>query len=419
MRIRRSWPGKLHVPSSAGSWMFKILITRSWLEFHIKSLWKRSAGSGFRKGGAVFVMAFFLSFIMGCAAIPLKNARQAFYGGDPGEALVILDDCSATDVRNRLLCHFEKGLVAFEVGDHELSMKEFLDAEEFIKTLDGISLSGEAATLLAGEWTRAYAGEYSERLWVHTYLMMNFLLMGRVEDAQVEARQALEIYDTHGEALEGAGFTRALMALCFENMELWDDARIEYDRLGQTCGSGGLAIIRLEPDKGELVLFAAQGRAPVKVQENVVLPPSIRISLPRYSGSDFIPPLEFTLDGVPIHPPVVTTNTGRVARRSLEERRAALIARQGLRAGAKEAMARAVGKESDAGEALVRILLFLLEEADTRSWETLPGGLKLIRLPMDQGIHTLKIRAADQALLLDDIEIKPGQRIYRALRFSS
>jgi len=35
-------------------------------------------------------------------------------------------------------------------------------------------------------------------LWIHTFQMMNFLLLDQAESAAVEARQALKIYADHG-----------------------------------------------------------------------------------------------------------------------------------------------------------------------------------------------------------------------------
>jgi hypothetical protein len=64
---------------------------------------------------------------------------------------------------------------------------------------------------MINDLTATYKGEYSERLWVHTYLMINFLLQNRPDSALVEAKQALEIFDEYPDPLEGDLFTRALL----------------------------------------------------------------------------------------------------------------------------------------------------------------------------------------------------------------
>jgi len=50
----------------------------------------------------------------------------------------------------------------------------------------------------------------------HTYLMMNFLAVGRYDSAAVEARRALERIADKESVLEQDAFTRALIALSFE-----------------------------------------------------------------------------------------------------------------------------------------------------------------------------------------------------------
>jgi len=65
-------------------------------------------------------------------------------------------------------------------------------------------------------------------------------------------------------------------------------------------------------------------------------------------------------------------------------------------------------------------LLFLLEEADTRAWETLPGQLTLVRVPLDAGTHDLRLDIDSNAYStsLGSITIRPGQRVFRRLRTS-
>jgi hypothetical protein len=84
---------------------------------------------------------------------------------------------------------------------------------------------------MINDMAATYKGEYCERLWIHTFLMMNFLLQYKYDSALVEAKQALEVFDKYPGSLEGDYFTRALIALCYENMNLWDDVRIEYEKI--------------------------------------------------------------------------------------------------------------------------------------------------------------------------------------------
>ena len=364
------------------------------------------------------ILPVFIIFLTGCSTLPLQRARTAFYSGNLDKAEDILEGCKGVSEKDLLLCHMEKGVILHYMGAYEESTEALLRASDFIKTESQVSITDQSSAILVNDRTIKYKGEYSERLWVHTYLMMNFLLRYKYEGALVEGKQALEVFDKYPESLTGDHFTRALIALCFENLNLPDDARIEYEKLAEEMGMDKFTPEPLAPGKGELILFIGQGRIPSKVSSNIVLPPSTRISIPRYGNSS--PPMSVKIksDGVILDPMQVSTDLGQVAKKALNDRSAQYFTRQTLRAGAKEAIAREVGEDSELGEIVARAVLFLLEEADTRSWETLPGSLTLVRVILDSGIHDLEISTENSRTEhLKRIYIPEGRRLYRSLRF--
>lgn len=364
------------------------------------------------------LVAILILFSTGCAGIPLERARTEFISGNLDSADLVLEKCGDVSKRNRLLCYMEGGISLYEREAYEESAEVFLRASTLIERLDHISITNQSTATLVNDRTMTYRGEFSERLWVHTFLMMNFLLRGKFESALVEAKQALELYDRYPDALGNDYFTRALIALCFESMNLPDDARIEHEKLVKAMGEETFMPGAISPGKGELVLFVAQGNVPAKMSIDTILPPSIRISIPQYAES--YAPLYVTLRsecGV-LDPVQVATDLGDVAQKSLNERAAAFLTRQTLRAGLKEFIARQVAEKYEFAEPVVRALLFLSEEADTRSWETLPGSLTLVRLILDSGVHNLEISSGySETANLYGIEIPDGKRLYRSLRF--
>jgi uncharacterized protein len=367
----------------------------------------------------MFILPALILFMTSCSVIPLQKARSEYYSGNLAEADRLLTGCKGVPEKDLLLCYMERGLILHYQEAYEESTDVLLKGSEFIKGHDYISVTDQSSAAVINDRVMAYKGEYSERLWVHTFLMMDYLLRNMHEDALVEAKQALELYDKYPDSLADDHFTRGLIALCFENMNLLDDARIEYEKLAQETGKEVYPAVPLPVGKGELVLFIAQGRAPVKVATDLVLPPSIRISVPSYEEGS--PPMAVTVrsDDAEIAPVTISTDLGQVSRRSLNDRSAQYIARQAVRAGAKEVIAEEVGNNNgDVAEILARITLFLLEEADTRSWETLPGSLTLVRITLDPGIHDLSIYPeGSQSVHLRGINITDGKRVYRSLRF--
>ena len=153
-----------------------------------------------------------------------------------------------------------------------------------------------------------------------------------------------------------------------------------------------------------------------------MLPPSIRFSFPYYDAAG-TPPV--TLELLPLFAslPPLSTDLATVAADSLEARKLSIIVKETARVAAKEAISQKVGDQhGKAAEAVVRISLFLLEEPDTRSWQTLPGRLTLVRVPLPAGQHNLRVRLSGAGLFssaevaLPEFQLRPGQRVFSSLR---
>lgn len=399
-----------------------------------------------RPGFRIFLLGLLLLLLTGCAG-KLNKATELFYADQPEASLAELEKGDWSSQRNQLLFLMERGLVLHQLGRYRDSVAILLQASELIAEYERISISGQLGSLVTNEWMLSYKGEYSERLWVHSYLMMNFLLLGEYDSALVEAKQALELLGRYPEGLNGDYFSRALIALCFANVSEDNDAYLVYRRLVEDLPSptpvaADLVAISsrlgqtdevehfqqylpasVPSGDGELVLFVSNGRVPHKQPGNVVLPPSIRFSFPYYDVRR-TPAVQVNLSPQRPTLPPLSTDLGAVAKRSLEERKLGIILKETARVATKETISQKVGKEHGlAAEAVVRLSLFLLEEPDTRGWQTLPGRLTLVRVPLPAGRHNLRVRLSGAGLLsppevqLPEFVLRPGQRIFHRLRF--
>lgn len=359
--------------------------------------------------------------LSGCASGSLNRARDAFYKGDAAQASEALADPENVWSRDRLLYYMEKGAILHYSGDYQGSTDLLLRAAALIREQDIISAGQQTASLVTSEWLTDYKGEYAERLLVHTYLMMNFLLLGKPESALVEAKQALAVYDEFPEACDDDYFTRALIAHCFEALDEINGAYIEYKKLAELMGDPGPVAGKLvdlagrlgfydeaehfrqfltEPEgkaqerpTGEVIVFLSQGRAPVKIPHDIVLPPSIRFSFATYEdrGGHFPSPGINPLSGVR-GGNRVATDVGAVLKASLNQRLLQIMAKETARVVAKEAIANNI---DDSGlEVLVRIAFFLMEVPDTRCWQTLPGSLSMIRIPILPGADPISLNGS-------------------------
>lgn len=402
----------------------------------------------------LIVAAACLFFMTGCVSAPLNDARNEFYSGKPAEAVQTLSDTSQSSSRDKLLFYMEKGLILHHMGDYDKSSKEFLKAANLVKRQDYVSVSEQSVSLVTSEWATSYKGEYSERLWIHSYQMMNFLLMYKPESAAIEARRALKVLKSFETPLKSDYFTQALIGLSFESMQKYNDAFIEYKKLAMQFSSPAplawelyrlarllgiseqaekyksyIPTQRLNAFKdksfGELIIFASSGRSPKKIAEDIVIPPSARLSMPKYQNIS-PPPPEYRIVASSRSIPYVTnitTDIFTVASASLDDRSAGIITKQALRAGTKEVLSQVVDNENDVAGIIIRGIFFLMEEADTRSWETLPANLTLIRVPLKPGTHQIKVSAyrSDGFVMdsvdLGNIRIRSGQLIFRKVRF--
>jgi len=396
-----------------------------------------------RSGLRVFIPLLLLILLCGCAG-RLEKASELFYAERPEAALRELEKGDWFGNRSRLLFLLEQGSVLHHLGRYRQSSDLLLQAAELVEKYQQLRIGEQVGSLVTTEWLTSYKGEYSERLWLHSYQMMNFLLLGEYDSAYVEARRALEVYQRYPQALRGDYFSRGLMALCFANVGEDNDAYLVYRRLAEDLPSpaavaGDLLAISsrlaqtddvmryqaLLPGNqphgdAELVLFVATGRIPQKRPGNVFAPPSIRFSFPYYHVSR-VPSVGISLEPPRPMLPLLTTNLAEVARQSLEQRKLQLIAKETLRVAAKEAISQEVGHEyGAAAEAVTRISLLLLEEPDTRSWQTLPDRLTLVRVPLPVGEHEISVYLqgrVQRRVELPPFQVRKGQRAFFSLRF--
>ncbi|PID62832.1 MAG: hypothetical protein CSB44_03025 [Gammaproteobacteria bacterium] len=347
--------------------------------------------------------------VVGCASSgSLDTARDQFLHGSHDEALRTLSEADVAQ-RDQLLLYLERGLIAQAAGDYDQSIDAFARADEIIDELDYLSVGDTGSALLVNDSLSRYRGEYAERLWLNTHQMMNFLLAGRPEGAAVEARRALPLFKKHGDVLDADVFTRALMALSFEAAGQYDSAGVEWRRLrkqqGKTPAQGGDASANIastagsnggntrSPDDAELILFIRTGLIPRKISSHLLVGATDQIAFPGYIKTyDTTPRVSIHEpdtgnDSLPID--LWQSDFAALARASLDKRGAAIVARQAARVALKHEIGNQIAGEDEVAGDIARLLLFILERADTRSWRTLPGAMTLVRLRLPPGDHEL------------------------------
>lgn len=384
--------------------------------------------------------------MQGCATGgSLDNARNQFFSGQPQAALATLDSNSISS-RNRLLGHLDRGLIAHTAGEYQKSVDAFKAAYKLLNDNDFISVREQSASLVSNDWATTYKGEYSERLWIHTFQMMNFLLLNNTQAAAVEARQALKVYAEHGAALQNDWYTRTLIAMSFEAAGKGDSAHIEYKKLLDNIGSdAGMArrawqnAVRLGREQdakkfkslvsssgkagqnGELVLFVQTGAIPQKIAGEIFIDPELYASFPTYPDIPR-PDVQLTVskNGAPQSADIVKTQLVDISRSALAARGKQIGTKQILRIAAKKELGRALEKRADGYGGLITAAFFLLEQADTRSWATLPAHVSLVQIPLSEGRHSVQLNIRDGSRVYDvdvqNIDIAANRPTFRSIR---
>ena len=406
--------------------------------------------------------------LAGCATYSqgFGPVEQNLAAQDPAAAMRILE--KQRRPRNDLLLYLlNKAMLQRMQHDYAASNESFEQAKQIIQSYAAISVTEQTAAFVFNDTTRTYTGTPLEQVMLHVYAALNYLELGEVEAARVEAlqvevrlRQLMQ--DSPASALSVDPFARYLSGMIFEDLGEYSDAMIAYRkayqayqahaelyaleipeylqrdllRMARKVGltneyqqlqSRFAITLEGEPnptgDKGEIVLLYHNGLAPIKREHSVaVVDPGsgqlIRVSLPYYqSRPEIITAARVSIqDNVTITQPVEAID--QIAHQTLEAYMPAITARAVARAVLKYNMAREAGKQNDVAGLLVNIVGFVTEQADTRSWLTLPTNIHMARLGLQPGNYNLTIELLDtvgqirHTTNLTDVKVNAGERRY-------
>lgn len=115
--------------------------------------------------------------------------HDLFEQGELEQALNVLDkDKKAPEGKNRLLYYLNKGTLTWMTGNHEESIQNFnkadVIAEDYHKNYGNIAL-----TYLTNPMLAEYKPEDFELVMIHYYKAINFMQLGRYDEAMVECRR--------------------------------------------------------------------------------------------------------------------------------------------------------------------------------------------------------------------------------------
>mgnify|MGYP000113412721 CR=1 FL=1 len=220
---------------------------------------------------------------------------------------------------------------------------------------------------------------------------------GEINDAYIDYKKALEIFPDNR-------YVRADVIRLAQQLNMVDDLALFSE--DEIENSPALTT----KNSGQLVILYEQNLVNEKQETKVNLPIFTRhddmrffsFSLPVYHSSGQIsqPLYLHYQDNVYTSDEIVTLQS--LASKQLNDQLPSLVTRQALRIVAKEQMRRKLSKEGgDVGNILASLYNIASEQADTRSWLSLPNRIHLLKVDLSEGDHQLELEHNNGRTLID------------------
>ncbi len=380
---------------------------------------------------AYFVLFLFLS---GCATYQGKVAptRDLIKQKKFVEAAEKLKPQAEKEGGDQLVHLMDYGTALQLSGQLKESNTVFMKADKLAEQLDYHSVTRQAGSLLLNEEMVQYKGDTFEKVFINAYLAMNFLEMGLLDEALVEARRINIKFKKYRadekKSFEMNSFGTYLSALIWEADRKWDDAYIAYHDAYKIDSSNPALkadLIRsakkarrqdeyqkwkstfsdvVEDPKwydkgyGELVILFQQGWGPRKDFSSAThRMPELR---PVYSRTQSLR-IEFLdnalLKGAPSFVSQKVYSVESAAIKTLQDDYAALAAKRVAGYVAKEIVADQIRQKNELLGFVAWATMHVSDRADLRQWSLLPETIQIIKVPLRPGKYKYRLQGLDSS----------------------
>ncbi len=394
-----------------------------------------------------FILLFLLSACSNYAS-RIRGPRSDFEAGRYEPAYTELETLSGSEDNDQLLYLMDLGTVYHVAGKYEKAIQAFLKAEKIAELRDYTSVSEEAGSVLLNENIAKYKGEDFEKVLINAYLAIDYTLLGKYDDALVECRKVNHKLDIMiskgGMPYEQNSFAKLLAAMLFEAQGELNDAFVDYRQLLKWKGKTeylGIPLLRLadrlqamqelqeyrkkfpnvknyqiKKGEAEIILLLEIGRSPIKVPS-----PNFRL-VPVFQRQYYnIDHGNLRVDGNSEGKSGSVYSVEDTAVRELDNRLAGIMAKKIGGVVLKQAAAIGVEQATDSplAGAVTSLLLHLTDDADLRSWTTLPAELHVLRAVVPAGTHQVSLdlttrsgHAIKGVRQWNNLSLKSGQHVF-------
>ena len=276
-----------------------------------------------------------------------------------------------------------------ELAAAEEKGREFADGNKTF--MDAFSAMESVAGKVKNSFQNAYTFYVSGLI---------YEILGKPNDAYIDYKKALEIFP------DNVYVQKDVLRLA-KQLSMKDDYETFKKRYSVEASNPG-------KDEGELVVLFEHGFAPAKTETSVPVftgKQVQKVAFPIYA-LQWQPPssLKVSIEGkgtVGETSPIVYVQA--MAVKALQEELPAMLTRQILRVVAKKEMAEQAGKASPWAKLGADIFNIVSENADRRSWLTLPNDAQILRSPLPQGEYQLNLNNGKAAGVMK-VKVEPGKR---------
>ncbi|MBI5210569.1 MAG: hypothetical protein HY927_11420 [Elusimicrobia bacterium] len=379
--------------------------------------------------------------------------------------------------KNMVLYYLDLGTVQHHAGEYKESDDSFDKAQTRMKELYTKSATKAAGTVLINDMTTDYAGEAFERALTHVFRALNWVFQGSLDEALVESRSVQPFLDElarlrgNKPVYRGDAFVNYFNSLLYDEAGKADDARIsredalkayawyaaDYNTPAPEFG------LPDAPGLGEVVFIHYAGVGPRKVSKSFqvawndamlavnsnemkndqeaksaqfqnalragITGKAITVAYPEYVQDPFtITQSDLEVDGQTA-PTLLMEDISAIAFKDLKDRQALIRTRAIARAmikfmiaqAANQAMDKKYGKgswQSVLTKVTTGVASAATEVADTRGWSTVPSQIRMARLRLKPGTHTITARfKASTGMVVsthvfNNVEVKKGKRTF-------
>jgi tetratricopeptide (TPR) repeat protein len=390
-----------------------------------------------------YIIAALLLLAAGCATYTSKmqESRDSFFDGRYDEALSGLDELISEAKGNDLfLYRLERGRVNLASGRYDSAIVDLQAAEERFADIEGtISIPEIISSTLLHPGKGEYKPENHEKILISSYLLLAYWMQGDREGAFVERNRIVRKLGMYVNGLSEEDrdkldipFARYLAGLLYEAQGMEDDARIEYQRVGQLRPEAALPAVL--PRVTEMVVFVDLGRGPVKVSreirgyfqreggflQGVFLIPDAETPLIFNMGSGhgfspdrlgvlftfafpqlvrqerFINSCRIVVDGVEAGEAVMLDDIAQTTDAVFRKKLPLILVKSAVRAYLKTLAQTKLKDEAGGAVDVLGKLFSAVDRADTRSWQTLPAEVHVFRIETTPGEHEVYVSYYDE-----------------------